>query len=73
MTLKMFIKGLNNDINNLEAHKKNKTKKAEIEKLLSQSFLRLSEIVSDRLSLTREAVPTVPTKEALDIIISALR
>ncbi len=72
MTLKMFIKGLNNDINNLEAFKKNKTKKAEVEKLLSQSFLRLSEIVSDRLSLAREAVLTgfsiVPTLEALDKI-----
>ena len=72
MTLKMFIKGLNNDINNLEAHKKNKTKKAEIEKLLSKSFLRLSEIVSDRLSLAREATLTgfsiVPTQEALDKI-----
>ena len=70
--MKMFIKGLNNDINNLEAHKKNKTKKAEIEKLLSKSFLRLSEIVSDRLSLAREAVLTgfsiVPTQEALDKI-----
>ena len=68
----MFIKGLNNDINNLEAFKKNKTKKAEVENLLSQSFLRLSEIVSDRLSLAREAVLTgfsiVPTQEALDKI-----
>ena len=72
MTLKMFIKGLNNDINKLEEFKKNKTKKAEVEKLLSQSFLRLSEIVSDRLSLAREAVLTgfsiVPTLEALDKI-----
>ena len=68
----MFIKGLNTDINNLEALKKNKTKKAEVEKLLSQSFLRLSEIVSDRLSLAREAVLTgfsiVPTIEALEKI-----
>ena len=70
--MKMFIKGLNTDINNLEALKKSKTKKAEVEKLLSQSFLRLSEIVSDRLSLAREAVLTgfsiVPTIEALDKI-----
>ena len=72
MALKMFIKGLNKDINNLEAYKKNKTKKAEIEKLLSKSCLRLSEIVSDRLSLAREAVLTgfsiVPTQEALEKI-----
>ena len=56
----------------VEAFQKKKTKKTEVEKLLSQSFPRLSEIVRDRLSLAREAVLTgfsiVPTIEALDKI-----
>ena len=72
LTLKIFIKALNSDINKLETLKKNKSKKAEVERLLSQSFLLLSEIVEDRRSLAREAVLTgfsiVPTQEALEKI-----
>ena len=73
MSLKMFIKGLTSDINRLQAFKKNKSKREEIEKILADSFLMLSEIVSDRVSLAREAVLTgfsiVPSQEMLDKII----
>ena len=68
----MFIKALTSDINRLEAFKKTKSKRQEIEKLLATSFLTLSEIVSDRTSLAREALLTafsiVPSQEMLDKI-----
>ena len=68
----MFIKALTSDINRLEAFKKNKSKREEIEKLLAASFLTLSEIVSDKTSLAREALLTafsiVPSQEMLDKI-----
>ena len=68
----MFIKGLTSDINRLQAFKKNKSKREEIEKILADSFLMLSEIVSDRVSLAREAVLTgfsiVPSQQMLDKI-----
>ena len=66
----MFIKGLTSDINRLQAFKKNKSKREEIEKILADSFWMLSEIVHDRVSLAREAVLTgfsiVPSKQMLD-------
>jgi len=72
LCLKMFIKGLTSDLNQSEACKKNKSKKAEIEGRMAKGFWYLSEVVSDRVSLAREAVLTgfsiCPTKERLDKI-----
>ena len=68
----MFIKGLTSDLNNCEACKKNKTKKAEIEGRMAKGFWFLGEVVSDRVSLAREAVLTgfsiAPSKEMFDKI-----
>merc|ERR1712130_144775 len=72
LCLKMFIKGLTSDLNNSEACKKNKTKNAEIESRMATGFWLLSEVVSDRVSLAREAVLTgfsiSPSKEMFDKI-----
>ena len=72
ISLQMFIKGLTSDINRLEAFKKNRTKKEEVEKRLANAFLLLSEIVGDRVSLAREAVLTgfsiLPTSGMLEKI-----
>jgi len=72
LCLKMFIKGLTSDLNNSEACKKNKSKKAEIEGRMANGFWYLSEVVSDRVSLAREAVLTgfsiAPTQEMFDKI-----
>ena len=70
--LRMFIKGLTSDINRLEAFKKNKSQKEEVEKRLAEAYLFLSEVVGDRHSLAREAVLTgfsiVPSKVLLEKI-----
>jgi len=72
LCLKMFIKGLTSDLNNSEACKKNKSKKAEIEGRMATGFWFLSEVVGDRVSLAREAVLTgfsiSPTKEMFEKI-----
>ena len=72
LTLKMFIKALTTDINKLEVVKKDKVKREKSEKLLAESFLLLSEIVSDRTSLSREALLTgfsiVPSHQMLEMI-----
>jgi len=72
LCLKMFIKGLTSDLNNSEACKKNKTKNAEIESRMATGFWLLSEVVSDRVSLAREAVLTgfsiSPSEEMFDKI-----
>ena len=68
----MFIKGLTSDLNNSEACKKNKMKNAEIESRMATGFWFLSEVVSDRISLAREAVLTgfsiSPSTEMFDKI-----
>ena len=58
MCLKMFIKGLNCDINFCEAHKRHRNKRTEIEKRLARGFWLLSQMVKDRVSLARECVLT---------------
>eukprot|EP00092_Neocalanus_flemingeri_P016179 GFUD01017511.1.p1 GENE.GFUD01017511.1~~GFUD01017511.1.p1 ORF type:complete len:1648 (+),score=501.50 GFUD01017511.1:169-5112(+) len=72
LCLRMFIKGLTSDLNNTEASKKNKSKKAEIESRMAKGFWYLSEVVSDRVSLAREAVLTgfsiSPSAEMFDKI-----
>jgi len=73
LPLKMFIKGLTSDLNASEASRKNKTKKAEIEKRMAEGFWLLSQVVGEqRLSLLRECVLTgfsiYPTQEGLDRI-----
>jgi len=72
LCLKMFIKGLTSDLNNSEASKKNKSKNAEIESRMATGFWFLSEVVSDRVSLAREAVLTgfsiSPSKEMFEKI-----
>ena len=49
MCLRMFIKGLNSDVNAVEAHRRHKTKRSEIEKRLSRGFWLLSQMMKDRV------------------------
>ena len=51
MCLRMFIKGLNSDVNAVEANRRHKTKRSEIEKRLSRGFWLLSQMMKDRVSL----------------------
>ena len=51
MCLRMFIKGLNSDVNAVEAHRRHRTKRAEIEKRLSRGFWLLSQMMKDRVIL----------------------
>ena len=45
----MFIKGLNSNVNAVEAHRRHKTKRSEIEKRLSRGFWLLSQMMKDRV------------------------
>ena len=47
----MFIKGLNCDVNAVEAHRRHRAKRSEIEKRLSRGFWLLSQMMKDRVSL----------------------
>ena len=73
MCLRMFIKGLNCDINSCEAHKRHRSKRTEIEKRLARGFWLLSQMVKDRVSLARECVLTgfsiSPSQEMFERIV----
>ena len=51
LCLKMFVKGLTNDLNAQEAAKKDKTVLAKIEARMARGFWLMSEIVEDRYCL----------------------
>ena len=56
--LKLFVRGLTSDQNQVLALRRSRARRVEVERRMAVAFCQLSEIVSERPSLAREALLT---------------